>query len=257
MKSSELAVAILRTDSVLPQFVDAHGDYPQMFEGLLERSARTHQPPIRLRLQSFDLRAGELPAPDAWDGYLITGSRNSVYDDEAWISDLVLLLEEVLRADGKVIGICFGHQLMAHFFGGETRPAEGGWTVGVQENRLLVEEPWMPAESTGPGDLAESRLNLIASHKDQVTRLPDGARLIVTSDVCPIGGFVMGDQVLTLQGHPEFHRDYSRDLMVMRRELLGEETFRVGIGSLDKETDEDRVGEWIINFLSGREQSVG
>ena len=248
MKSSEVGIAILRTDEVLPQFVGEHGDYPDMFAELLEKAARDRQPPVNLALSFYDVRRSEYPAPDAHQAYLITGSRLSVYDDEPWISELVEFLEDVLRSGGQVIGICFGHQLMAHFFGGRTERAEAGWAVGVQENRVVNPEPWM-------GD-GSDRLNLIASHKDQVTRLPDGAKLIATSDFCPVGGFVMGDQVLTLQGHPEFDKAYSRDLMVMRRELIGEETFRLGVASLDRDTDEERVGQWIMNFVCNGSRSV-
>ncbi|MEM8767051.1 MAG: GMP synthase [Pseudomonadota bacterium] len=241
MKSSELDIAILRTDEVMADYQDAHGDYPDMFARLLETAAAERAEPVPLRLSSYDARIGDLPEPDAHDAYVITGSRLSVYDDEPWIGELAEFLEDVLRTGGKVLGICFGHQLLAHFFGGHTEAAANGWAVGIQENRAVSREPWM-------GDDGE-RLNLISSHKDQVTRLPDGAKLIATSDFCPVGGFVMGDQVLTLQGHPEFQREYSRDLMVMRRELLGEETFRLGVASLAKETDEARAGRWMINFL--------
>lgn len=242
LKSSEVDIAILATDEVRAEYIDAHGDYPDMFRVLLEKAARDRPEPVTLKLTTYDARKSEFPEPDAHPAYLITGSRLSVYDDEAWIGILADFLEEVLRAGGKVIGICFGHQLMAHFFGGRTEPAEQGWGVGVQENRTVAREPWM-----GEGD---ERLNLLVSHKDQVTRLPDGAKLIVTSDFCPVGGFVMGDQVLTVQGHPEFEKDYSRDLMVMRREMLGEEVFELGVSSLDKETDDDRVGHWIIDFAA-------
>jgi GMP synthase-like glutamine amidotransferase len=242
LKSSEVDIAILRTDEVLPQFVGRHGDYPDMFAALLEQAAAKRKPPVRLKLTTYDARHAQLPDPDSHPAYLITGSRLSVYDDEPWIGVLADFMEDVLRAGGKVIGICFGHQLMAHFFGGLTEPAEKGWAVGVQENRIVSAEPWM--------ENGVERLNLISSHKDQVTRLPDGAKLIATSDFCPVGGFVMGDQVLTLQGHPEFEKAYSRDLMVMRREMLGEETFRLGVASLDRETDDERVGEWILNFVS-------
>jgi GMP synthase-like glutamine amidotransferase len=241
LKSSEIDVAVLRTDEVLPQFVGAHGDYPDMFKALLERAARARKPPVDVRLTFYDAREGNFPEPEAHPAYVITGSRLSVYDDAPWIGALVDFLEEVLRVGGKVIGICFGHQLMAHFFGGLTEPAERGWAVGVQESRTVSTESWMDGD--------DGQVNLISSHKDQVTRLPDGAKLILTSDFCPVGGFVMGDRVLTIQGHPEFQKDYSRDLMVMRREMLGEETFELGVSSLDKDIDNDRVGHWILNFI--------
>lgn len=241
MKSSELRVAILQTDEVLPQFLDDHGDYPDMFARLLHKAVAESDSPIQLRTDCYDARVGDYPAVDAYHGYLITGSRKSVYDDEPWIGALADYLKRVLDAGGRVIGICFGHQLMAHFFGGRTEPAVQGWAVGVQENRVVGREPWM--------DEGE-RLNLLSSHKDQVTRLPEGARLIASSDLCPVGGFVIDDQVLTLQGHPEFQRGYSRDLMDMRREIIGEAVYSRGLDSLCKETDDDRAGRWIISFLT-------
>lgn len=242
MKSSEVDIAILATDEVREEYIGTHGDYPDMFRVLLERAAQERPQPVNLKLTIYDARKSEFPEPSAHPAYLITGSRLSVYDDEPWIGVLAEFLEEVLRAGGKVIGICFGHQLMAHFFGGRTEPAPQGWAVGVQENRTVAREPWM-------GD-GEERLNLIASHKDQVSRMPDGAKLIATSDFCPIGGFVVGDQVLTLQGHPEFRKEYSRDLMVMRREMIGEEVFELGVASLGRETDDAKVGQWIIDFVA-------
>jgi GMP synthase-like glutamine amidotransferase len=251
LKSSEVDIAILATDEVREEYIDAHGDYPDMFRALLERAAADRPDPLSLKLTTYDARRSEFPEPEAHPAYLITGSKLSVYDDEAWIEVLAEFLEEVLRVGGQVVGICFGHQLMAHFFGGRTEPAAQGWAVGVQENRTVAREPWM-----GNGERGD-RLNLLASHKDQVTRLPDGAKLIATSDFCPVGGFVMGDQVLTLQGHPEFQKEYSRDLMVMRRETLGEEVFELGVASLGKETDDDMVGHWIIDFLLREESSGG
>ncbi len=241
MKSSEVDIAILATDEVREEYIDRHGDYPDMFRTLLERAAADRPVPIDLKLTTYDARISDFPEPEAHPAYLITGSKLSVYDDEAWIGVLVEFLEEVLRVGGKVVGICFGHQLMAHFFGGRTEPAARGWAVGVQENRTVSREHWM-----GDGD---DRLNLLASHKDQVSQMPDGAKLIATSDFCPVGGFVIGDKVLTLQGHPEFEKAYSRDLMVMRRETIGEEVFELGVASLERETDDDKVGHWIIDFV--------
>lgn len=242
LKSLELDLAILRTDEVLARFQPAHGDYPAMFERLISQAAAAHEPPVRVSLSCYDARCPEtLPGPGDHRAYLVTGSRNSVYDDEPWIRQLAEFLREALARGSRVIGICFGHQLIAHFFGGRTAPAEGGWAVGVQENRIVSREPWMNGGS--------DRLNLIASHKDQVVKMPEGAKLIATSDFCPVAGFVMGDRVMTLQGHPEFQREYSRDLMTMRREILGESVFDAGMTSLAKETDENRVGRWIVEFL--------
>ncbi len=226
---------ILQTDRVMERFRGRHGDYPQMFEDLLTDAAEG----VSLEFDTIDCTQADYPEPGACDAYVITGSRQSVYDDDPWIAELAGFVGKALDAGSKVVGICFGHQLIAHFFGGETSPAPG-WAVGVHESRILTDAPWL--------DPRLSRFRLLSSHKDQVTRLPDGAELIATNEFCPIAGFTWGDGVLAFQGHPEFRKPYSRDLMNMRRELLGEETYQAGVASLEENIDPAAVGRWIINF---------
>jgi len=140
-----------------------------------------------------------------------------------------------------VVGICFGHQLIPHFFGGSTEPAPVGWGVGVQQTELVSHEAWMEPEQT--------RVGLLSSHKDQVVELPENARCIARSPHCPIAGYVIGEQVLTLQGHPEFSKGYSEALMRKRESILGPDTFARGMASLQEETHEALVARWIMNFI--------
>jgi GMP synthase-like glutamine amidotransferase len=243
LKSSEapLRIGILRTDEVMPQFQADYGDYPDMFTRLLASAAETCSPPQCLELEFYDARQGEFPEPTNCNGYVITGSRHSVYDDEPWIEPLVDFLRQVIGVDRKVIGICFGHQLMAHFFGGRVEKAAAGWGVGVHSSCVVSEESWMVP--------SQDHLKLLSMHKDQVTEMPESARLLTTSEFCPIGGFAIGNQVMTLQGHPEFVKNYSRSLMEMRLELIGEPRFQSGMQSLSDATDEALVGQWMINFF--------
>lgn len=252
MKSSDpetgrLHIGILRTDRVLDEFQASHGDYPDMFAAVLGDPALAAQLPGRPRvvLSAFDVQQGALPDPTACDAYLITGSRHSVYDDLPWIPRLVAFLREALEARRRVVGICFGHQLMAHYFGGETRAAEVGWCVGVHRARVVQQEDWMQPPLAG--------FNLLSSHRDQVVRLPAGARLFAASADCPNAGFVLEDEgegrVLTFQGHPEFTKPYARDLMARRGELLGAERLQAGMDSLRQSLDNAVVARWILNFL--------
>jgi len=80
--------------------------------------------------------------------------------------------------------------------------------------------------------------NLIVSHQDQVTKLPDNAELIAGSEFCPVGMFQMGGNILAIQGHPEFNKDYAEALMRHRRKLLGETVFSQGIRSLQSPINE-------------------
>lgn len=236
-------IGILRTDAVPDQFQGTHGDYPSMFRAVLAH--RVAQPRAlvgrNIEFSVFSPFEGELPSPDACDAYVITGSRHSVYDDLPWMPPLVEWLREALAAGRKVIGICFGHQLLAHFFGGKTARAEFGWCVGVHSNQVLAEYPWMQP----PVD----RFNLVSSHRDQVQELPEGAKRFAASRSCPTAGFVMGSQVLTFQGHPEFTVSYAADLLEMRRETLGEPVYQAGVESLGERTDQLLVARWILNFL--------
>jgi GMP synthase-like glutamine amidotransferase len=236
MPEDVLTIGILQTDSVREEFVDEFGDYPDMFVRLLSDAAGDS-----VRFVCFDAQHGDLPAPDSCDGYLITGSRQSVYDPDPWISELAEFAQTARKAGRRIIGICFGHQLIAHFNGGKTAPADRGWNVGVHEANLLETLPWM--------EQAPERIALLASHQDQVVELPENARLIAGGDTCPVAGYVIDDEVLCFQGHPEFVSGYSSALMNMRRDLLGEEVYHGGMASLTRPTSELVVARWIISFL--------
>jgi GMP synthase-like glutamine amidotransferase len=236
-----LLIGILQTDSVLEQFAPRFGEYPDMFRALLaDPRAR---PPDMEPPEFLDIvvQRGAYPDPASCDAYVITGSRHSVYDDLPWIPPLVEFLRRALAIRRRVVGICFGHQLIAHFFGGETRAADGGWCVGVQPAAITREEPWMTP-------VAE-RIALLASHKDQVARLPEGARAFAQGPRCPVAGFVM-DDVLTFQGHPEFAKAYASELMDMREQVLGAPTYSAGKASLSVPTDELLVARWMLNFMA-------
>lgn len=237
-----LHLGILQTDSVLAGLQDRFGDYPDMFGAIFAA-----QDPS-LRITTYDVQR-QLPDTLECDAYLITGCKLSVYDDLPWIRELAEFVRQAIAAKKKILGICFGHQLIAHFFGGHVAPAPVGWAVGVQTSDLVQKLPWM-----GDADEAPDQLHLVSSHKDQVQRLPPDAQVFASSDFCPVSGFTLGEEVLTIQGHPELNTDYSRELMGVRRELLGEEVYQAGIDSLTKPTDAQLFTRWMLAFIRGEGQ---
>ena len=178
------------------ELISEHGDYPDMFEDLMAGVDRS------VEFTRFYVQ-NKIPESVDCDGYLITGSRHSVYEDLSWIKELVNFIKHVLASRRKIIGVCFGHQLMAHYFGGLVEKSVKGWAVGVHKSNLVARQSWM--------DKADFRedVSLLSSHQDQVVRLPEEATLYATNEFCPIAGFVVGDQVLTIQGHPEFDKEYA------------------------------------------------
>ncbi len=233
-----MKLGILKTDAVRPEWVPEFGEYPDMFMALLGGLDPS------LEFAVYDVEQGEYPADiDEVDAYLITGSKSSVYEDKAWIARLIEFVRELHRRRKKLVGICFGHQLVAQALGGRTEKYPGGWGVGLHAYRFSSQPAW---HDGGPPEF-----QVLASHQDQVVKNAEGAEVLASSDFCENAVCQVGDHILTFQGHPEFVPGYSREIMEYRRELIGEETYRAGVESLAQPQQGDRVGRWILEFLRG------
>lgn len=192
--------------------------------------------------QIYNVELGEYPANiNECDAYITTGSKASVYEDLPWLKQFKDFIRSLYLHQIKLAGICFGHQLIADTFGGKTEKSNKGWGVGVSVNQIIKQEPWMqpPLEN----------LNIIVSHQDQVNRLPNDAKLLATSDFCPNYMYQIYDSIISIQGHPEFSKDYSATLMKHRAVKLGEKTLQAGLNSLALETHEIIYAKWLINFF--------
>ena len=233
-----MKIGILKTDTVREELVDEFGEYPQMFERLLLAADPA------LEFVVYDAEQGQLPEDlDEADAWLITGSKCSVYEDKPWIHQLQALVQRLHQARKKLIGICFGHQLVAQALGGETEKSSKGWGVGVHAATFDERPDWF--------DGAASKFRLLVSHQDQVTKVPDGAQVLAGSDFCENAVYQVGEHILTFQGHPEFVAEYSHNLLNIRREMIGEDNYRNGMASLSQPLDRDRVAHWILNFIRG------
>jgi GMP synthase-like glutamine amidotransferase len=216
--------------------VGTYGDYPYMFTELLKSADPS------IETISYDVMLGKYPVDiDEVDAFLITGSKFSVYDDEEWIHRLGAFVVKLNDRKKKLLAICFGHQMVAHFLGGETAKSEKGWTVGVQ--RCSVTE-----DLAGNASAGES-LNLLASHQDQVTKVANGAVTIAGNEYCPHVMTRLGDHTLTLQWHAEFIKDYFQELLKLRREIIGEDSFQAALGSLSLPIDNQKFARWAIDFM--------
>ena len=199
-----LNICILDNDKLHPSVVDTYVSYGAMTETMFRAAG------VAWRFERFDTTRGAYPASfDAYDAVLLTGSKADSFSDEPWVRTLRERTSELLRQRKKLLGICFGHQLIAHCLGAQVGRAPNGWGMGRMSYEWLGAEPLKPAAT-------DATVNLLASHQDQVLSLPEGATLLARSEFCPIAAYSIDDRVFCIQPHPEFVEDYSASILARR-----------------------------------------
>ena len=232
-----LTIGILLTDHVVPELLQDHGDQTDFYDYIFNLADPT------VKLNIYDVVLDEYPQSiDECDGYLITGSKLSVYDAEDWIRKLEIFVQELNERKKALLGVCFGHQLIAKALGGKSEKASVGWTLGVQNYKFQDTFPWVNNQSQSVG--------LIHSHQDQVIELPEQAELIASNSRVPIAMFKIGDHIMSMQGHPEFTSEYANAVATMRKDVLGKELYQQASESLKNQiADNVEVAKWWVDFF--------
>lgn len=232
-----MKIGILQCDHVLDKFVSAHGTYPQMFSSLFDRAG------LDVCVAIYDVTRYEFPVDiDECDAYITTGSKFGVNDGLPWLEPLMKFVVQLNQAKKKLVGICFGHQLIAKALGGEVKLSPKGWGVGVSFNQVIVKKNWMQPYC--------DTFDLVVSHQDQVVVLPEGVQVLAASDFCPYYMVQYGEHFISIQGHPEFTKSYSASLIYDRQDRIPPQRVREGMASLQSSTDAERCATWIYNFIS-------
>ena len=187
-----MLIGILQTGLAPDGLKDAMGDYPDMFARLLDGNG--------FAFRTFKVVEGEFPAAvKDCDGWLITGSRHGTYEDHPWIAPLEQFIRDCFAARVPMVGVCFGHQIIAQAMGGKVERYAGGWAVGAQDY-----------------DFDGQHLRLNAWHRDQVTTAPKGAKVVASNDFCANAALLYDDRAFTVQAHPEFRPEFIDGLMRTR-----------------------------------------
>jgi GMP synthase-like glutamine amidotransferase len=242
-----MKIGILETGLIREELADRNDSYPVMFERLLGLDGR------KLDFAAYSVLRGEMPGSiyDC-DGWLITGSRYGVYEQLDWMLELEDFIRQLAQAERPLIGICFGHQIIAAALGGKVVKSDLGWKVGVQHYDVDRRYDWM---GESPPSVA-----MHAYHQDQIVDCPPTAEVFLSSAGCPIAGLSYGESIISVQAHPEIEESYERDLLEMfAGSVIPLEVAQQGIATLDAGTQVDSplVANWFVEFFLTREAKTG
>lgn len=223
-----MKIGILQTGYPPENTIPTHGNYADAFERLLEG----HD----FEFSRWAALEGELPPSiHSADGWLITGSKFGAYEDLPWIAPLENFLRDAYSNDIPIVGICFGHQILAQALGGKVEQYSGGWSVGRVEYKI---------------DGLAGDLPLYAWHQDQVVQLPPDAEVTGSTDFCKYAALTYGKKAYTVQPHPEFTEHYIKDLLEARRNVLPESTAEQASQSIEEgPTQSSAVAQKIAAFF--------
>lgn len=202
---------IVKTGSKIPSLAGVAGDYG---EWIARGLGETGYP-----LAIIDVARGEpLPDRSTVAAIVITGSTAMVTERATWMEQGAAWLRGAVAAEVPLLGICFGHQLLAWALGGEVGYNPRGLEVGTATIRLTDEAQQDPLFRGMPATLPAQ-----VSHRQSVLRLPAGARLLAASDKEPHQAFAVGACAWGVQFHPEFDAPIIRYFIEYYRERLLEE----------------------------------
>lgn len=232
-----MQLTIIQTGAVPLPLRDRFMPYPKMFEAMFEATGQGFS------FQTVPVFEGApLPDPGELEGIVITGSAAGVYDDIAWLDPLRDFIRKAYDKKTSMLGICFGHQIMADALGGDVRKSDKGWGLG----RHIYAVRQRPGYMEG----APASLAVACSHQDQVIVPPFEAEVILGSDFTPNAGLAYRNgAALSFLPHPEFADDYTVALAELRRGKAPDQLVDAAVASLSTASQSAAMAGYIGRFF--------
>ncbi|MBS0123236.1 type 1 glutamine amidotransferase [Thetidibacter halocola] len=224
-----MKIGILQAGHLPDAMIERTGDYDTLFSNLLGRHG--------FELQFWPVVDGVFPdSAEEADGWLITGSRHGAYDDLPWIPRLEDFIRAIVAADKPLVGVCFGHQVIAQALGGKVEKFGGGWSVGPTEY-----------------DFNGAPLRMNAWHQDQVVEKPEGAEVVGESDFCRYAALLYPGKIYTVQAHPEFTDEVAGLLIETRgRGVVPDDRLTNALAALGTPLDSAGISDQFARFFRER-----
>ncbi|MEL6685309.1 MAG: type 1 glutamine amidotransferase [Pseudomonadota bacterium] len=224
-----MRIGILQTGHAPEEMLEKSGDVAPYFERMLEGNG--------FDFATYSVVDMEFPdAVSDCDGWIITGSKHGAYEDLPFIAPLEDFIRKVYDADVPLVGVCFGHQIVAQALGGTVQKFDGGWAVGRTQY-----------------DWNGETVALNAWHQDQVTTRPADATVYASNEFCENAALVYGKRAFTVQPHPEYGAGFIGGLVAYRgKGLVPDDQLARAKAGLDKPVDNPRIAAQIARFFKER-----
>jgi GMP synthase (glutamine-hydrolysing) len=221
-----MKIGILQTGKSHQSLLDKFGDYPDLFKTFLDSEDFV--------FETYPVLEMIFPkSTDECDGWLITGSRHGVYENHEWLPPLREFIKRIYKNKTPLVGICFGHQIIAQALGGVVEKFKDGWSVGANKYKF-----------------EDKDVTLNAWHQDQVIVPPAIAKTVMTNEFCKFAGLNYDEKIITFQPHPEFNSDYVDGLIENRgKGIVPGDLLVAAKSKLDISNDNDLLATKILSFF--------
>lgn len=237
-----MKVGLLLCDHVAVPLQDAsNGDYDNIYSSMLNKAARNLNLERGMTIESYFVVDECFPeSTDECDAWLVTCSHHDSYSREPWIIRLKQFVMDVYCAGKPLVGICFGHQLIAMTLGGKVARRKQ-WIAGVQSIQLKSN----PVSS-------KINIKLLGIHRDEVVLAPENASVIGSTPNVPISVILISPNVLTFQYHIEYTKKYFNALIKSRQGILGTDITQSALNELEQELDSESIAIDVLKFLKDK-----
>ncbi|KAF5003544.1 hypothetical protein F66182_16121, partial [Fusarium sp. NRRL 66182] len=226
-----LRIAVLECDTPVDKVKAKFGTYGDIFKLLLGASASTLEglnAQSDLEITKWDIVNGtDYPNLEDIDAILLTGSKHDSFADVPWINKLVEFTQKVYAQDRvRLIGICFGHQIIGRALDVPVGRSDIGWEIAVCDVDLTEK---------GKELFGKEKLSIQQMHKDIVATYPKEVTPLGSSPRCAVQGMYIARKLITVQGHPEFNGEIMTEILTVRNKqgIFSDEQFNEAITRAD------------------------